>query len=295
MEIGYEMSPRSNSGSDCPSTPYSHMNEEEAQQAFFARKNQIQAMLKSRSSLQTPESNNSKYSINSSNSKKSSTQTKQYPSRFTTNSEKVSKASLDLSLQSQQQLKERLKNFSISNPIESKKYNISEPLYKRTVEWKQNLQKSKEEQKSIKDSKVLEECTFEPTIEKNEIRNMSVGIYERHLEWKNSMNKRNEKIKDFMEGKKLEECSFKPKIISSNVNFDADFQQRNIMWQERVVKKNKLIEEEINKNQVFVPRINKDRRKMKAQGEFDNRFCDFLAKIDEISDKIDKSLANSVL
>jgi hypothetical protein len=295
MEIGYEMSPRSNSGSDCPSTPYSHMNEEEAQLAFSARKNQIKALLKSRSALQTPESNDSKFSANSSNSKKSSTQTKQFPSRFTTNPEKVSKASIDLPLQSQHQLKERLKHFSTSNPIETKKYDVSEPLYKRTVEWKQNLQKTKEEQKSIKDSKVLDECTFEPTIEKNEIRNMSVGIYERHLEWKNSMNKRNEKIKDLMEDKELEECSFKPKIISSNVNFDVDFQQRNAIWQERVVKKNKIIEEEVNKNQVFVPRINKDRRKMKTQGEFDNRFCDFLAKIDEISDKIDKSLANSVL
>ncbi|OMJ77469.1 hypothetical protein SteCoe_22947 [Stentor coeruleus] len=295
MEAGFEISPSSDTNSDCNSIPYSHMNEEEAQIAYSARKNQIKAMLKARSTLQTPESNQSKCTVSSTKSKKSTPQLKQLPTRFTTNPEKVSKAIIDLPLQSQQQLKERLKHFSIPSHEESKKYDISEPIYKRTVDWKQNIQKAKEEKKTIQEFKMLEKCTFEPVLGKSEIRNMSVGIYERHLEWRSSIEERKEQIKNLNQAKEIEECSFKPKLYRSKISFDIDFQERNIIWQEHVMKKSKRVEEESKKKQIFAPRINKNRKKHRPEGESDNRFSEFLSKINEISNKIDKSLASSVL
>ncbi|OMJ69354.1 hypothetical protein SteCoe_32940 [Stentor coeruleus] len=295
MEAGLEISPLSDNNSDSNSIPYSHMNEEEAQIAYSARKNQIKAMLKARSAIQTPESNDSKCTGSSTKSKKTVTQPKQFPTRFTTNSEKVSKAIIDLPLQSQYELKERLNHFSIPIHKDIKKYDITEPIYKRTVDWKQNIQKTKEEKKYIQEYKMLEECTFEPVIEKCEIRNMSVGIYERHLEWKNSIEERKEQLKKNNHVKELEECSFRPKLFKSKINFDVDFQERNIIWQEHVMKKSKRVEEESKKRQIFTPRINKSKRRTKPEGELENRFNAFLSKIDEISNKIDKSLANSVL
>ena len=109
------------------------------------------------------------------------------------------------------------------------------------------------------------------------------------------MIKRNELIKDQKQIKEFEECSFQPKIISNNANFSVDFQQRNEIWQERLYKKMKRIEEESTKDHVFYPKIIKTKVNSKTDKEFDNRFSKFLSKIDEISEKIDNSLANSVL
>ena len=291
------MTPHSESESEGMPIPYSRMTEEDAQIAFSTRKEQIKAMLKTRSAVQTPDSINSKYVSSTTKSKKNTQQIKPFPIRFSADPEKISKHSIDLPLESQQQLKERLKSFKPENEpqIQPKKYDVSEPLYKRTVEWKQNLIKQKEVQMLCKNEQILNECTFEPSIDKSEIRNSSVGIYTRNVEWKNSMIKRNELIKDQKQIKEFEECSFQPKIISNNANFSVDFQQRNEIWQERLYKKMKRIEEESTKDHVFYPKIIKTKVNSKTDKEFDNRFSKFLSKIDEISEKIDNSLANSVL
>jgi hypothetical protein len=295
MEINFEMSPLSEKGSDSMSVPYSRMTEEEAQVAFSTRKEQIRAMLKSRRSLQTPDSSSSKCSV-ASNRSKQSTQTKPPPSRFTAGPEKVAKHGIDLPLESQQQLKERLKGF-VGEPEEpiNKKYDVSEPLYKRTVEWKQNLKKNSQEEKKVKEEMALEECTFEPSLEKTEIRNLSVGVYERQVMWKNAMVRRNEKIRDLNTLKEIEECTFQPEFVSKPHEFTEDFQGRNQIWQERLIKKSKKIEEENYKEHVFYPKVNKSIRKNKTVEGFEGRFEMFLEKLDEISDKIDSTLANAVL
>jgi len=291
MELNFEMSPLTESGSDSVNIPYSHMAEEEAQAAFSARKDQIRKMLKSRSSVETPD-NDCKSSISSIKSKQS---VPSHPVRFTVEPEKVSKHTIDSSLGPQQDFRDRLKNFSSQPEIPTTKYNISDNIYKRTVDWKQNLTRIKEEKKEEKEKKIVETCTFEPSIEKSEIRNLSVGIYERNVQWKNSMQKKHEAVKDQNTLKEIEECSFKPKILNSNHEFSVDFQKRNEIWKERMMMKAKKIEEDNTKDQVFYPKVNRAvRKKAVVSQNFDSRFSAFLGKLDEIADKIDNSLANSV-
>lgn len=291
MELNFEMSPLTESGSDSVSVPYSHMTEEEAQAAYSARRDQIRQMLKSRSTVQTPD-NDCKSSISSIKSKQS---VPSQPVRFTVEPEKVSKHAIDSSLGSQQEIRDRLKNFTAQAEVAMKKYNTTEDIYKRTVEWKQNLSRIKEEKKVEKDKKIIETCTFEPSIEKSEIRNMSVGIYERNVLWKNSMLKKHEAVKDQNTLKEIEECSFKPKILDTGHEFSVDFQKRNEIWKERMMVKAKKIEENNTKDHVFYPKVNKvARKKPLVRQNFDSRFSAFLGKLDEISDKIDSSLANSV-
>lgn len=74
-----------------------------------------------------------------------------------------------------------------------------------------------------------------------------------------------------------------------------DFQQRSDVWQERLYKKVKKIEEEATKDQVFYPKIIKPKTAAKKDKGFENRFNNFLSKLDEISEKIENSLAHSVL
>jgi hypothetical protein len=284
------MSPLTESGSESVGIPYSHMTEEEAQVAYSSRKDQIRKMLKARSNLQTPDSE-SKCSVSSIKSKQSA---KNPPVRFTVEPGKVSKHSIDSSLGSQQDLKERLKNFSLQAEVPAKKYNVHEPIYKRTVEWKREIVKAKEEQKEEKDKKIAEECTFEPSIEKSDIRNLSVGIYERNVQWKNSLVKKHEASKDLNVLKEIEECSFKPKLVSNPSDFSVDFQQRNLIWQERMMLKAKKIEEENTKDQVFHPKINKTKKSSIKTNNLDNRFSAFLNRLDEISEKIENSLAGPV-
>ena len=294
MEMNFDMSPLSGSDSESVSIPYSRMTEEDAQIAFSTRKEQIKAMLKGRASLKTPDSVESKYSVSSTKSKNSNP--KPFPKRFTADPEKISKHGIDLPLTSQQELRERLRSY-YKEPAqpEQRKYDVSEPLYKRTLEWKQNLTKQKEELKKCKNEQIFSACTFEPSIEKSEIRNMSVGIYTRNVEWKNEMNKKNEALQDLGKLKELQECSFKPKLVSSNMDFSMDFQQRSDVWQERLYKKVKKIEEEATKDQVFYPKIIKPKTATKKDKGFENRFNNFLSKLDEISEKIENSLAHSVL
>ena len=132
--MDYEISPLSESESESLIVPYSHMTEEDAELAYSTRKQQIKAMLKARSTFQTPDSADSKYTVSSTKSKKSNQPSKNISIRFSAEAEKISKHSIDLSLKSQQELKERLKNQNPVNVVVQTKYNVAEPLYKRTVE-----------------------------------------------------------------------------------------------------------------------------------------------------------------
>ena len=292
MDLNFEMSPLTESGSESASIPYSHMNEEEAQIAYSSRKDQIRKMLKARSTLQTPESE-SKCSVSSIKSKSSN---KNLPVRFTVEPNKVSKHIIDSSLGSQNDLKERLKNFSFHSEVEvpQKKYNINEPIYKRTVEWKQNLVKAKEEQKEASEKKIIENCSFEPSIEKSDIRNLSVGIYERNVLWKNCLNKKHEAAKDLNILKEIEECSFKPKLLTPAAELSVDFQKRNEIWVERMMLKAKKIEEDNTKEQVFHPKVNKGKKNQSRTANLDGKFSAFLSRLDEITEKIENSLAGPV-
>lgn len=294
--MNFEMSPLSGSESDSVSIPYSRMTEEDAQLAYSTRKEQIKAMLKARSSIQTPDSNDSKYSVSSMKSRQSTQTAKNAPIRFTATPKDISKHSIDLSLQSQQELRDRLKTKQVDPPqVQPKKYDTKEPLYKRTVEWKQNLNKKKEELHLCKKAEDLNQCTFEPSIDRSEIRNLSVGIYTRNQEWKSEIIKKHEAMQDLSKLKELQECSFQPKLVSANLDFSENFYQRNEIWKERLFKKAKKIEEEATKDQVFYPKIIRPRAKAKKEKVFESRFDMFLSKLDEISEKIDKSLANSVM
>ena len=292
MEINFDMSPLTDSGSDSFSIPYSHMNEEEAQLAYSSRKDHIRKILKARSTLQTPVSE-SKCSVSSIASKNSN---KTIPVRFTAAPSKVSKHVIDPSLGAQNELKQRLKNFSFNSEAEApiKKYNTNEPIHKRTVEWKQNLTKLKEEKKEANDTKIIESCSFEPSIEKSEIKNLSLEIYERNALWKNCLNKKHEAAKDLNILKEIEECSFKPTLLTHNPELTIGFIQRNDIWKEKMRLKVKKIEEENTKDQAFHPKVNKVKKNKSRNGNLDGRFSAFLSKLDEITEKIENSLAGPV-
>jgi hypothetical protein len=293
MEPNFEVSSIADSGSDCVSIPYSHMTEEDAEIAYLTRKTQIKAMLKARSELQTPDSNYCKRTENSTKSTKS-VKPSQVPLRFVADSEKVSQHTIDFPFQSQQQLKQRLNNFK--PPIsENKKYDVQEPLYQRTVQWKNNLNKLNKDIKLTKDEQILNECTFEPNLEKSEIRNLSLGIYERHCEWKNSIKKRNDMILNINRLKELEDCSFHPKIIKSENGENLDFLERNNIWKDHIRKKSKIIREASDKKYNFKPKINHNLKVPSKDNNFDNRYSEFISRITEITAKIDSSLADSVL
>jgi hypothetical protein len=261
------------------------MTEEEASAAYSLRKTQIKAFLDQKSKTSSPSL------LKPTISAKPQTVTKKILTRFTPDLNKISKHTIDFSLNSQFNLKQRLKSCEPTPNTHAAPYDTTQSLYTRTVNWKKQITDNHNQLKLLKTLKSLEGCTFEPHINLFPVKNLTAEIYQRNLNWKKTLFQKNEKMKELKILKELEKCSFEPKLISKNPMFTLNFQQRNKKWEERVYIKLKKIQQTNSKNLVFTPKVHKKRPASKPNP----RFTNLLLKLDEISDKIDRQLSKSVM
>ncbi|CAG9318240.1 unnamed protein product [Blepharisma stoltei] len=295
---------------DRSNTPYSRMDECEAEKAYSNRRKLLESSLK-KTVKRSSSSTNLTHKIQKKaqierkfDSKTSQENAISSASRFSVPLSQVSSCAILVSYR----IKNEMDRVGRDIQENANRKTIGEIIYDKQVNWKKNIDNKLKQQKFKEETEEMNQCPFEPkflTKVRPETTETPTSIYDKSKLWRDNADLKKQKALENKIKEELEDCSFKPNFISKQLSlkqFDSTIFERSMRWKENALvqsqrkSKGVLLQNSSKKSPVKITmRQFKEICSPISKDKLEIRYQILDSSIDLISQQIDNSLQASLI